>query len=140
MMVHRHIASLLLICFSAYLGHNLVPHHHHREVILNPLATDCPVEHGDRHCCHQDGEAEYPHSAPHPAHCHAFNDVVFEKHHPQLIKPASRFTLVLAVPHADLVPDSPAHNEFYKYYGLKFLPRAIERCGSRDLRGPPQIA
>ncbi len=47
MTIKRYIAGLLLICFSAFLGHNLVPHHHHSEVFHSPIATDCPFEHGD---------------------------------------------------------------------------------------------
>ncbi len=80
MKVYRHIALLLLISFSAFLGHNLVPHHHHTEALLNPIATDCPIEHEDHHSCDLDKEGVSHPPDEHPVHCHAFNDVVFEKH------------------------------------------------------------
>ena len=143
MKVNRYIAILLLICFSAFLGHNLVPHHHHSETLQSPIATDCPVEHADQHCCDQDAEAE-DHKADHqaghhPSHCHAFNDVVFEKYHTQLVKPLSGFTLVFAVSHADLIPDPQVNSNFYRFNGLKFPIKTIELYGSRGLRGPPLV-
>jgi len=57
MRVNRYIAGLLLICFSAFLGHNLVPHHHHSEVFNSPIATDCPIEHKDHQGHNPDNDA-----------------------------------------------------------------------------------
>lgn len=64
----NHIGQLLLLCFSVFLGHNLVPHHHHSELIMTHPGESCPIEHED----HQT-------SADQPAHCHAFNEVAFNK-------------------------------------------------------------
>ena len=140
MKVYRNIAFLLLICFSAFLGHNLVPHHHHTEALLSPIATDCPIEHADHHCGDQPAESGEHHADEHPAHCHAFNDVVFEKHNTQVVQPLSGHTLVMAVSHSDLVPDPPENKDFYKFNGLKFPLKTIELYGSRGLRGPPATA
>jgi len=140
MQVNRHIAWLLLMCFSAFLGHNLVPHHHHSEAFLNPIATDCPVEHGDHHGCDQDGDAEDHHSDQHPTHCHAFNDVVFEKHPSKVLTPDSRQIRITITSAPELVPDLRLTQIFYKYSGQKFPLRIIELYGSRYLRGPPLIA
>jgi len=140
MKVYRYIAWLLLICFSAFLGHNLVPHHHHTEALLSPIATDCPVEHADHRCCDQDAKEEDHHSEKQPSHCHAFNDVVFEKHQTTLIKQISGHTLIMAVSHTELVQDNPANNNFYALNGLKYPLKTIELYGSRGLRGPPATA
>jgi hypothetical protein len=79
MKVYRYIAGLLLICFSVFLGHNLVPHQHHSKSFQSPITTDCPFEHWDQH--HHDHDAESDHETEdQPVHCHAFNDVVFEKY------------------------------------------------------------
>jgi hypothetical protein len=140
MKAFRHIAWLLLISFSAFLGHNLVPHHHHAEAILNPIAADCPVEHSDNHSCNQDAEEVDHQSADHPTHCHAFNDVVFEKYNTQIVKAFSGYHLVLAVSHPDLLPLPPVNNDFYRFKDWKIPFKTFELYGSRDLRGPPQSA
>ncbi len=140
MKANRYIAILLLICFSAFLGHNLVPHHHHAEALPNPIASDCPIEHKD-HCSHDhDMDSEDRHADEYPTHCHAFNDVVFVKYNTQVVKLLSEYTLVMAVSHTDLIQDPPAKNDFYRYIFLKFPFKTIELYGSRGLRGPPVAA
>lgn len=137
MKAYRHIAILLLFSFSAFLGHNLVPHHHHAEAFLNPIATDCPVEHSDHHSCDQEAEENDPHSNDHPTHCHAFNDVVFEKYSTQHIKPLSGQIHLMTLAQTDLLTDPPVIRSFYFFNGLKFPLSTIERYGSHKLRGPP---
>ena len=68
MIGEKYIGQLLLLCFSVFLGHNLIPHHHHSELIITHPGESCPIEHED----HQT-------SANQPAHCHAFNQVAFNK-------------------------------------------------------------
>jgi len=140
MKVYRYIEILLLICFSVFLGHNLVPHHHHSESLLSPIAADCPIEHEDKHSCAQDAEGEDHHPDHHPSHCHAFNNVVFQKHNTQVVKPISGFTRIMSVSYADLIPEPPVNSDFYCFNGLKFPIKTIELYGSRGLRGPPKAA
>ncbi len=142
MKVYRYIAIVLLICFSAFLGHNLVPHHHHSEALANPISSDCPIQHEDHHGCDQDKhqEGEEDHADDHPIHCHAFNDVVFEKFDTREVKPLIGYLSDLTVSHADLLPDPLACKDFYFFDGLKIPPKTIELCGTRDLRGPPKAA
>lgn len=64
----KHIGQLLLLCFSVFLAHNLVPHHHHSGQIASPECGTCPAEHGDHH--EERGQE---------THCHAFNDLAFNK-------------------------------------------------------------
>jgi hypothetical protein len=69
MIIRRHhIGQLLLLCFSVFLAHSLVPHHHHSEVIATHTGDSCPIDHEDHH---EPGD--------HPAHCHAFNELAFNK-------------------------------------------------------------
>ena len=140
MKVYRRIALLLLISFSAFLGHNLVPHHHHTEALLNPIATDCPIEHEDHHSWDLDEEGVSHPPDEHPDHCHAFNDVVFEKHNTQVVKPLSGRILVMLVSHTELIPDRPVNTTFYRFKGLKFPLKNIELYSSRGLRGPPAVS
>lgn len=141
MKVYRHIAILLLICFSVFLGHNLVPHHHHSEVLASPLASDCPIQHTDHHACDQDQhpDGEERHSEDHPIHCHAFNDVVFDKHQSQPVKPLTCVTLVTFSSLADLLSYPPATHEIYLLEGLKIPDKTPELSASRVLRGPPVL-
>jgi len=133
MNTNRYIAGLLLICFSAFLGHNLVPHHHHSEVFHTPITADCPFEHGDSH--------EHDHDADeHPTHCHAFNDVVFEKYTTPSIRPGTLSMLAMMVPVQSALPDETQHRCSYTFVVLKppYLP--VVYLGSRDLRAPPVFA
>ena len=141
MKVYRHIAILLLICFSVFLGHNLVPHHHHSEVLANPLPGQCPIQHADHHACDQDQQPEGKdhQSEDHPLHCHAFNDVVFEKHHSDLVKPLTCITLVTFTSFADLLSDPQSTREIYLREDLKIPDKTVELSGSRVLRGPPAL-
>jgi hypothetical protein len=69
MMIRQHyIGSLLLLCFSVFLAHNLVPHHHHSELISKLAGQTCPIDHEDHR---EPGD--------HATHCHAFNEVTFYK-------------------------------------------------------------
>ena len=131
MKVYRYTGWLLMICFSAFLGHGLVPHHHHGETFLNPIATDCPVQHEDQHCSGQE---------KHPVHCHAFNDVVFEKFQTQVLAPLYGQHLVMAVPFNDPVPDPETSLEMDGPVRLTWLHKGIEYYGSLCLRGPPLTA
>ena len=74
-----HIARLLFLCFSAFLAHNLVPHHHHAELVIIRPGESCPIEHKDQH---KPGD--------HPSHCHAFNELAFSKPDVSDIDPESR--------------------------------------------------
>ena len=140
MKLNRHIALLFLICFSAFLGHSLVPHHHHGEALLNPIATDCNVPHGDHHCCDLPIEGNDPHQGDSNTHCHAFNDVVFAKYQAKAFIPLSGFARIMLASAKDLVPGPQVQQVFYKYKSLKFPLRILELVGSRDLRGPPHMA
>ena len=136
MRIKGFIAKLLLICFSAFLGHNLVPHHHHAEVYPNPMATQCPFEHGD----HQ-GHDQDNHSPPgdHPVHCHAFNDVVFQKFNIPSIRPWCGQI------HSAIIPDNiqiaevkVKSSSLYTFFKLPGTSQTD--LGTRALRAPPARA
>ena len=139
MNANRYIAALLICCFSAFLGHSLVPHHHHSGVFHTPIATDCPFEHGDHHEHEHDGVTE-PDAEKHPTHCHAFNDVVFEKYTAPSIRPGTLSMLAMMVPVQSALPDETQHRCSYTFVVLKppYLPAVY--LGSRDLRAPPVFA
>lgn len=138
MKAYRYIAALLLICFSAFLGHNLVPHQHHSESLQSPLTTDCPYEHGDQHGHDHDGDAD-TNDEEHPVHCHAFNDIVFEKYQVHLNKPGSSQVLAMVVPGQILVPDVPTVLTSSPFKQLKLPCRSHTDLGTRALRGPPAL-
>ena len=138
MKVHRYIASLLLICFSAFLGHNLVPHHHH-STIASPLATDCPFEHGDQHGHEHDTDATAD-ADEQPTHCHAFNDVVFEKYNTPVNKSGMSQVLAMEISGQLLVPKAPLALTSDLFIILKPPGGSLTDVGTRALRGPPAFA
>jgi hypothetical protein len=97
----RHISLLLFLCFSIFLLHNLVPHHHHAEIVGVPVGSDCPIAHGD----HQDRKSDHGH---HPIHCHAFNDIVFDKYSPAKIHPQGRAIHAGVIHGQDMILHPPA--------------------------------
>lgn len=134
MNIKRYIAGLLLVCFSVFLGHNLVPHHHHSEVLNNPISTDCPIEHEDQHGHDHDSDAE---ANEHPTHCHAFNDVVFEKYNSSIVKPWSNQVLAILVSSQTIAPEVPLDLVSSQYIILKLPCSFRTDIGTRALRGPP---
>ena len=130
MKVKRRISLLLFICFSVFLGHNLVPHHHHAEVVSVPVSCECPVEHGDHN---EDDQGP----GDHPMHCHAFNDVVFYKYNTHKIQPQAReISTLIALIHRSL-PEPPDLTGFSSYISIKIPDKSFEYFGARSLRAPP---
>jgi len=137
MNVNRYIAALLFFCFSAFLGHNLVPHHHHSEIFHSPIATDCPFEHGDQHGHDHDSDTESDH---HPVHCHAFNDVVFEKYTNLVGGPWNLQAQSMFVAGKSLDPEVPQTAPRSLFTDLKLPCKSHTDIGSRALRAPPSVA
>ena len=136
MKVHRYIATLLLICFSAFLGHNLVPHHHH-STVFGPIATDCPFEQGDQHDHDADATAD---ADEHSTHCHAFNDVVFEKYSPPVIKSWSGQVLAMDISGQTLMPIAPPESTSSLIILRRIPFKSPTEIGTRALRAPPAFA
>ena len=139
MKIKGHIAGLLLICFSVFLGHNLVPHHHHSEAFHSPITTDCPFEHGDQkghdHSCNNKADAD-----SHPVHCHAFNDVVFEKYSAPALRPWTGSIQAMLVPWQLKLAEEAQYSSPRSYTVFKLPHRTVNYPGSRGLRAPPALA
>jgi len=133
------MAGLLLFCFSVFLGHNLVPHHHHSEVFHSPIATDCPFEHGDHQGHDHDSDTDAD-TNEHPTHCHAFNDVVFEKYNAPVIKAWTSSLQVIFVSGQTLLPDVPSDLSSGPFIFLKLPCSSHTDIGTRALRAPPAFA
>jgi hypothetical protein len=139
MNANRYIAALLICCFSAFLGHNLVPHHHHSEVYHSPIATHCPFEHGDHQGHDHDADAESNTDKP-PTHCHAFNDVVFKKHSAPVIRPWTGISQAMMVPGQTRLPEQEQDLSTYTSAVIKLPCKTADYLGSRGLRAPPVFA
>jgi hypothetical protein len=137
MKVNRYIAAILLFCFSAFLGHSLVPHPHH-SVVDSPLASDCPFEHSDQHRHDQDSDADQD-AEENPTHCHAFNDVVFERYNAPVIKTWTNHVLVLMLSRQTSLPDTPVVDNSRPYSRLSLACRSLTDEGTRALRAPPSF-
>ena len=133
MKLHRHISIFLTFCFWVFLGHNLIPHHHHSEQVSVPVSEECPMDHGD--------SLKHQHDADHsPLHCHAFNDVVFDKYNsfqirkafPHNQSPAFSTSLRVVAPVPRKI--SSGHIQF------KVPDKPSEDIGTRSLRAPPAAA
>lgn len=130
---HRYISIFLSLCFSVFLGHNLIPHHHHSEQVVVPVASECPVDHGDSH--------EHHHDADHkPLHCHAFNDVVFDKYNTLQIGELNALMLMSALPSVSSTLKAIHTEVFSRYILLKIPDKPSDYFGTHSLRGPPTIA
>jgi len=131
MKVRSYISPFLLVCFSVFLGHNLIPHHHHSEQVQVPLAAECPIDHGDTHEHDHDGEE-------HPLHCHAFNDVVFHKYNSVQIPVNSQdiTTLLHPLTLKESAPPS-ARNISSLNIQIKIPDKLLAYFGARSLRAPP---
>lgn len=139
MKVKGYIASLLLLCFSVYLGHNLVPHHHHAEVFKSPLTAACPFEHGD-HQGHDHNSDSNSDENEHPTHCHAFNDVVFEKYSITLNYPGTSKIVDMEIPSQVFVLNEALWRTSSPFILLKLPDKSHIDLGTRALRGPPVLA
>ena len=139
MKVNRYLAGLLLLCFSVFLGHNLVPHHHHSEVSLRPISTACPVEHSDHqgHDHNSDADAE---AEEHPIHCHAFNDVVFVKYKVTINNPGTGQLLSMVVSGQTSALEEMLMLTYSLFPLLKLPCKSHADLGTRALRGPPAFA
>ena len=138
MKVNRYIAGLILLCFSAFLGHNLVPHHHHSEVLHSPIATDCPFEHGDHQGHDHDSDVDTD-AHEHPFHCHAFNDVVFEKLKLTLNNPGTSQVLAMVVSQQTLALEESLILTSSLFILLKLPCKSHIDLGTRALRAPPSF-
>ena len=122
----RYISFLLISCFSVFLGHNLVPHHHHAEIVAIAINEPCPIDHDDHHD-----------SDDHPIHCHAFNSLDFVKYsHSDLIQPIRPLSaFVVPDPKLQLEPDVTLE---FQWYICKIVPdKSIDIHGANSLRAPP---
>lgn len=132
MKVRSYISLILSICFSVFLGHNLIPHHHHSEQVNVPLAAECPIDHGDTHEHEHDGE-------DFPLHCHAFNDVVFDKYNAIQVPVQSQDLTTLLFPLTFKVIATPARNISSHYIQIKIPDKRLAYYGARSLRAPPHM-
>ena len=107
MRFQRYIAGILILCFSAFLGHNLIPHHHYTDSFDGPVSSACPLQHDDQSGYRGHGDdGVLP-----PSHCHAFNDVVLEKFSlPQTI-PVRLHMLLMEIPGQSGISQLPAWND-----------------------------
>jgi hypothetical protein len=126
----KHISLLLLICFSVFLGHSFLPHHHHTEIVNLLVGTGCPVHHSD-HQEEQRGPGE------HPVHCHAFNETVFEKYVDSGFQSITRLIHAMLVPGAANSACSGETGSFSGYHPCFINVQSPGFPGAVFLRAPP---
>jgi len=129
MIKRKHISFLLLLSFSILLSHNLVPHHHHAEILESAIDDDCPVEHNDHHC---DEEA--------PVHCHAFNDLSFYNIGGQYVLQQVRIIYDAEILIAELVNEDPNTFVTGRILNFEVPPSLPGNFSSLTTRGPPVFA
>ena len=125
----RHIPLLLLICFSVFVGHNLIPHHHHTEAISVAIDGDCPIDLEDHHNTNDP-----------PLHCHAFNSVNFVKYSHVEIQQPVRVISTLTLPDSKIQLEPPASFEFQRSICLKIPDKSTGYYGAISLRAPPPFS
>ena len=123
-----HISFLLLLSFSILLGHSLVPHHHHAEIVERTIDDHCPVEHNDHHC---DEEA--------PVHCHAFNDLTFYKISGQDVLQKVKILSEVPILVDEVLSENPKVIVTSRIKSIKDPPELPGICSSLTTRGPPSF-
>lgn len=122
----KYISLLLFTCFSVFLGHNLMPHHHHSEAINLVVDDHCPIDHEDHH----DSDDQ-------PMHCHAFNGIDFVKYNSADVLQPVRIISTLAVPVARIQLELSSTLKFQGYLCFKIPDKSIDFFGANSLRAPP---
>ncbi len=125
----RYIAPFLLICFSIFLGHSLVPHHHYAEIGATFMAGVCPADHEDFHD-----------EQPSPLHCHAFNSLDFVNYSPTKILQPLRVISFWLVPDSSVELEQPPESGLILNISPKIPDKTIKYIGAISMRGPPVIA
>lgn len=116
-----------------FLGHNLIPHHHHAEQVMVPVAADCPFDHEDSHNHDHEGHDL-------PMHCHAFNDVAFEKYNSVQIPESNQDISTLFIPVTLQLTPPLARNISTPYIQIKIPDKLLACMGALSLRAPPIVA
>ena len=129
----QHIALLLLLAFFAYLGHNLVPHHHHDGVLRHTEESNCSHSH------EHDEAASHENEEDAPDHCHAFNSLVFAKHQSSGIRRVEHTLQAFLLPADENEPELPGPKITAFNYFKPPPPEALPP-GSRSPRAPPTCA
>lgn len=120
----KHIATLLLICFSVLIGHSIIPHRHHPELAVG---QKCPLEHNDQRS-----------SGEHSGHCHAFNGLAFFNAGIATVPKIHTSTpLVIEIQNLELIVPQRVIN---LHVPLKILDPSVVPDAFLSLRGPPSIA
>lgn len=117
-------AILFLMAFGALMGHGMVPHHHHADILCQEGKSHDPAGEGDHH--------EHPPAA----HCHAFNNLDLQDHstHPVVtVRSLDLFHAAPAVTGNDLrSPETPTRFRSHR------IQAADAGCPETSgLRGPP---
>ena len=125
----NYISLLLFICYSVFVGHNLVPHHHHAEAMSVAFDGDCPIDHDDHHDADE-----------HPLHCRAFNSVDFVNYGQVEIQQPVRVISTLTIPISQLQLEPPFALEFQRFIFLKIPDKSTDYFGAISLRAPPPFS
>jgi len=128
----QHIALLLLLAFFAYLSHAMVPHHHHDGVLRHTEESNCTHSHD-----HEDA-ASHDHEEEAPLHCHAFNNLVFEKYRSGVQKLEPTY-LAFTLPSEVCLHELPGPERTTFNYFKAHPPEALPP-GSCSPRAPPVCA
>ncbi len=116
---NRQISLLLILCFSIFLGHNLVPHHHFGG---SANIDECSLDHVDN------GPAN---------HCHAFNCVdLIHYSYIKIQQPVGVITFGM-VPVSKVKLEQPGTFVLSPYAILKIPDKTTRYQGDISLRAPP---
>ena len=135
MRLNRYIAGFFILCFSAFLGHNLIPHHHYPDLFGSPVSSACPLQHGNQSGHHDQGcDEDLP-----CTHCHAFNDVVLEKYNAPVTFPARLQAQLIIIPGQVRIPELPTGNTRSLDNSHALTGYDEPAMGIRTLRAPPSF-
>ena len=119
---NRQISLILILCFSIFLGHNLIPHHHDGGFANIAMTGECSFDHVD-------------HDPPN--HCHAFNNIDFVHYSYTKIQPPVGVKLFGMVPVSKVKLEQPDSFVFKLYTTLKLPDKTPRYLGAISMRAPP---
>ena len=124
----KQISLLLLLGFSVLLGHSLIPHYHHSDILFGTILGKCTPGHDDHHD-----------SGKSPVHCHAFNNVDFFKNSQTSVQQEPKKISTLMLLPTQVTTEETSACCTNSYICLKLPGQSIKYSGAVSLRAPPQF-
>ena len=121
--------SVFMLCLAVFIfcAHMIIPHDHHSAAAFSDLDGNCPLSH-----------ETWGHHSRLPEHCHAFNDLIAEKHNLLVLRDGFHHNIItLTGQNNELSSEVQSPSVLFIYQ--ESLPDS-NKPGSSRFRAPPALA